>query len=196
MNALAEVADNFGSGELRLTVWQNLLIPNILSEKVEAACNALRAAGLEFTAGTVLSGTVACTGNRGCRFAATDTKAHAVELANLLDARFKIEQSVNLHVTGCPHSCAQHYIGDIGLLGAKVAGQEGYQVLLGGGSDQDRGLARELFSAIPYTQLPQLMERLFAAYVDHRMTDETFLSFSRRHSLEELKSFCAGEERA
>src|SRR5580692_1205252 len=90
MNALAEVADNFGSGELRLTVWQNLLIPNILSEKVEAACNALRAAGLEFTAGTVLSGTVACTGNRGCRFAATDTKAHAVELANLLDARFKI----------------------------------------------------------------------------------------------------------
>ena len=88
-------------------------------ENVEAAIAALRAAGLEFTAGAVLSGTVACTGNRGCRFAATDTKAHAVELANLLDARFKIEQPVNLHVTGCPHSCAQHYIGDIGLLGVK-----------------------------------------------------------------------------
>lgn len=196
MNALAEIADNCGSGELRLTVWQNLLIPNISSANVEAACNALRAAGLEFTAGTVLSGTVACTGNRGCRFAASDTKAHAVELANLLDARFKIDQPVNLHVTGCPHSCAQHYIGDIGLLGAKVAGQEGYQVFLGGGSDQDRGLARELFSAIPYSQLPPLMEQLFAAYVERRMTDETFLSFARRHSIEELKSFCAAQERA
>jgi ferredoxin-nitrite reductase len=196
MNALAEIADNFGSGELRITVWQNLLIPNISSDNVEGACNALRAAGLEFTAGTVLSGTVACTGNRGCRYAASDTKTHAVELANLLDAHFKIEQPVNLHVTGCPHSCAQHYIGDIGLLGAKVAGQEGYQIFLGGGSDQDRGLARELFSAIPYSQLPQLMERLFAAYVEHRMPNETFLSFSRRHSLEDLKSYCAVKERA
>ena len=67
-------------------------------------------------------------------------------MANLLDARFKIEQPVNLHVTGCPHSCAQHYIGDIGLLGTKVGGEEGYQVVIGGGSDQDKGLARELIS--------------------------------------------------
>ena len=128
MHALATIAKDFGSSELRLTVWQNLLIPNIATDQLEPALAAIRAAGLDCTAGTVLSGTVACTGNRGCRFAASDTKAHAVELANLLDARFKIEQPVNLHVTGCPHSCAQHYIGDIGLLGTKVSGQEGYQV--------------------------------------------------------------------
>ena len=93
----------------------------------------LRAAGLDWSAGAVLRGTVACTGNRGCRYAATDTKSHAVELANLLDAQFKIDQPVNLHVTGCPHSCAQHYIGDIGLLGTKMSGAEGYQVVIGGG---------------------------------------------------------------
>jgi ferredoxin-nitrite reductase len=196
MRALAAVADNFGSGELRLTVWQNLLIPNIATVHVESALAAIRAAGLDCTAGAVLSGTVACTGNRGCRYAATDTKTHAVELANLIDSRFEIEQPVNLHVTGCHHSCAQHYIGDIGLLGTKVAGEEGYQVVLGGGSDQDQGFARELIAAIPFHKLPPVMERLFSAYTERRKDGESFLNFSRRHSVAELKSFCWIEEQA
>jgi ferredoxin-nitrite reductase len=179
---------------LRLTVWQNLLIPNIPNDRLETALTAVRAVGLDYTAGTVLSGTVACTGNRGCRYAASDTKTHAVELANLLDSRFKIEQPVNLHVTGCPHSCAQHYIGDVGLLGTKVSGEAGYQVFLGGGSDRDQGLARELIAAIPYGQLPPIMERLFGAYILRRTERETFLDFSRRHSIAELKSFCLVRE--
>jgi ferredoxin-nitrite reductase len=194
MEALAAVATNFGSGELRLTVWQNLLIPNISTSNLEPALGAIRAAGLDCIAGSVLSGTVACTGNKGCRFAASDTKAHAVELANLLDSRFTSEQPVNLHVTGCPHSCAQHYIGDIGLLGTKVSGEEGYQVFLGGGSDLDQGLARELISAIPFRELPPVIERLFGAYMERRTANETFLQFSRRHSIPELKSFCVGKE--
>lgn len=194
MHTLAEIADRFGSGELRLTVWQNLLIPNISTGHLDAAVAAIRTAGLDCTAGTVLSGTVACTGNRGCRYAASDTKSHAVELANLLDSRFKIKQPVNLHVTGCPHSCAQHYIGDIGLLGTKVSGEEGYQVFLGGGADQDRGLARELIAAIPYSQLSPIMDRLFASYLERRNAHETFLQFSRRHSITELRSFCLVRE--
>ena len=190
MRALADAADQFGSGELRLTVWQNLLIPNIPSERIDEALAAIRAADLDCMAGTVMRGTVACTGNRGCRYSATDTKSHAVELANRLDTQFKIEQPVNLHVTGCPHSCAQHYIGDIGLLGTKIGGEEGYQVVIGGGCDQDKGLARELIPAIPFRELPPVMERLFSAYTERRHADESFLEFSRRHSIEELKSFC------
>ena len=88
MRAIADIADRFGSGEVRLTVWQNLLIPNIPTEHLEAAQQALTAAGLNYKAGTVLSGTVACTGNQGCRFSASDTKTHAVALANRLDERF------------------------------------------------------------------------------------------------------------
>lgn len=194
MLAIADVAERFGSGELRLTVWQNLLIPNIPVENVDEALASLRAAGLACTAGAVLRGTVACTGNRGCRYAATDTKSHAVALANLLDSRFKIEQPVNLHVTGCPHSCAQHYVGDIGLLGTKVSGNEGYQVVIGGGSDRDQGIARELISAIPFSELPPVMEQLFSIYTERRNPDESFLAFSRRHSIEELQSFCAIKE--
>jgi ferredoxin-nitrite reductase len=194
MLALADVASQYGSGELRLTVWQNLLIPNIPTAHLDAALTAIRSTGLDCTAGTVLRGTVACTGSRGCKYASTDTKTHAVELATLLDARFKIDQPVNLHVTGCPHSCAQHYIGDVGLLGMKVGGVEGYQVVIGGGSDQDKGLARELIPAIAYSELPPLMERLFAAYTEQRKSDESFLEFSRRHSTVELQSFCAAKE--
>jgi ferredoxin-nitrite reductase len=188
MRAVAAIADDFGSGEIRLTVWQNLIVPNIADEHLEAAKAALTAAGLGFEAGRVLSGTVACTGNQGCKFAATDTKKHAVELAEFLDRRFKIAQPVNLHVTGCPHSCAQHYIGDIGLLGAKVGGEEGYEVSLGGGSDQDQGLARLLIAGIKFAELPPVMERLFAAFEAQRVDEaETLLAFTRRHSIEALK---------
>ncbi len=194
MLAIADIADRFGSGEIRLTVWQNLVIPNIATDNLQAAQDAILAAGLDFKAGRVLSGTVACTGNKGCRFAATDTKSHAVSLANFLDERFQIEQPINLHVTGCPHSCAQHYIGDIGLLGTKVGGQEGYQVVIGGGSDQDQGLARELIPTIAFSDLPPVMERLFHSYTTLRSPDETFLGFTRRQSITDLKSFCSTQE--
>ena len=191
MRAIADIADRFGSGELRLTVWQNLLIPNIPTHHLAAAQQALTNASLTYSAGTVLSGTVACTGKQGCRFAASDTKTHAVALANLLDEHFPIlTQPINLHVTGCHHSCAQHYIGDLGLMGVKVSGEEGYQVLIGGGADQDQGLARELIPAIRFTELPAKMESLFATYTERRKPDESFLTFTRRHSIAELQSFC------
>ena len=194
MVALAEIAERFGTGEVRLTVWQNLILPNVATSHVDAAKQAILAAGLNFDAGTVLSGTVACTGNQGCRFAASDTKTHAVALANHLDRYFKVQQPLNLHVTGCSHSCAQHYIGDIGLMGVKVGGEEGYQVVIGGGSDQDQGLARELISAIKFVELPPVMGRLFQAYIDKRTSEESFLNFTRRHNLAELKAFCEVQE--
>lgn len=189
MRAVAEIADEYGSGELRLTVWQNLLIPNVKASRVAEALQQLREAGLDCTAGMVLRGTVACTGNRGCRYSATDTKRHAVELAQMLDSRFHLEQPINLHVTGCPHSCAQHYVGDVGLMGVKVRGEEGYQIVIGGGSDRDRGLARELFPAVPYNDLSPLLERLFEAYEEQHQDNESFLEFTRRNSIDRLRGF-------
>ncbi|HZQ43022.1 MAG TPA: NirA family protein [Acidobacteriaceae bacterium] len=191
--AVAEIADRFGNGEIRLTVWQNLLIPNIADENVQAACAVLRVAGLEYKAGTVMSGTVACTGNRGCRYAATDTKAHALELARELDSAFRIVQPVNLHVTGCSHHCAQPYVGDIGLMGVKVGGEAGYQVSLGGGADRDQGLARELFPAMKYAEVKAALHALFATFEQARCSEESFLEFARRHSAEELRGMCTAE---
>jgi ferredoxin-nitrite reductase len=173
-----------------------LLIPHVHESQVAAAVERFRSGGLECDAGAVLRGTVACTGNRGCRFAATDTKTHAVELADFLDSRFQIMQPVNLHVTGCPHSCAQHYIGDIGLLGTKVLGAEGYQVVIGGGSDGDQGLARELIPPVAFSGIPRLLEQLIEAYLECRKAEESFLDFSRRHSIDELRSLVAFKESA
>jgi ferredoxin-nitrite reductase len=194
MHAIAAIADEFGTGEVRLTVWQNLILPNIPTAQLEAASQAIRGIGLNYESGTVLGGTVACTGNKGCRFAATDTKSHAVELARHLDKRFPVlDQPINLHVTGCHHSCAQHYIGDIGLMGVKVSGDEGYQVLIGGGADNDQGIARELIPAVRFSELAPRLESLFATYAARREADETFLQFARRHDIAKLQSFCNQE---
>jgi ferredoxin-nitrite reductase len=196
MRALADIADTYGSGEIRLTAWQNLILPNIPASKVEAARQAIADVGLSDSAATFAAGAVACTGNTGCRYSATNTKAHAMALAGFLDERFKIAQPVNLHVTGCPHSCAQHYIGDIGLLGAKVGGEEGYQVFIGGGSDQHQGLGRELVSAVRFADVFPLLERLFQCFLQRRIAEESFLEFTRRHSIEQMKELLAVEEQA
>ena len=194
-HAVADIASRFGTGEIRLTVWQNLILPNIPKSNLPAVQEALLAAGLKFAAGPVLSGTVACTGNQGCKYAASDTKTHAVVLANLLDERFpQLTQPVNLHVTGCNNSCAQHYIGDIGMMGTKVEGDEGYVVSLGGGSDADQGIAREFIPAIRFADLPPVMERLVGAFAAQRAAEtETFLAFTRRHSIDELRAFAQVE---
>ena len=196
MRAIASIADEYGSSEIRLTVWQNLIVPNISSEKLEAARQAIAMAGLKDSAGTFAAAAIACTGNQGCRFAATDTKSHAIQLAQHLDERFKINQPLNLHVTGCPHSCAQHYIGDIGLMGTKVGGEEGYQVLIGGGSDDRQGLGRELISAIRFKDLTPAMDRLFDAYTKQRREQESFLDYTRRHDIDQLKQQISIEEGA
>jgi ferredoxin-nitrite reductase len=188
--ALADLAGRYGSGEVRLTVWQNVLVPNIATQHLDAVCAAIRAAGLDYVADRVLSGTVACTGSRGCRFAATDTKTHALELARSLDAAFRILQPINLHVTGCPHSCAQHYIGDIGLMGVKIGGEPGYQVNLGGGADNQQALARELFPAMRYEDLKPALHQLLRAYTQSCAEEESFLDFCGRHTVEELRGYC------
>ena len=97
--------------------------------RLDAAKARIEAAGLGWKTTAVGAGLVACTGNRGCKFAASDTKGHALAIARHLDPILDLDQPVNIHLTGCHHSCAQHYIGDIGLLAAKVAvGAEGDQV--------------------------------------------------------------------
>ncbi len=187
MRAVSGIAEEYGSGEIRLTVWQNLLLPNIAHKDIEAARQALASAGLSDSAASFTAGAVACTGNTGCRYAATDTKRHALALASYLDQRFRLDRPLNLHVTGCPHSCAQHYIGDIGLLGVKVGGEEGYQVSVGGGTDERQGLARELIPAIRFADLPPMMEKLFHAFEAKRHAGESFLEYARRHDIADLK---------
>lgn len=189
---VAKLAKNYGTGEIRLTVWQNLMVPNVPNDSVEAFKDELRAIGYDTNPSFVKGGIVACTGNTGCKFAAANTKGQAVLLADHLNEKLELDAPINIHLTGCPHSCAQHYIGDIGLLGAKVKvdgeSVEGYHVYLGGGVDNQQGIAREAWKSVPFEELEYLLESLLRGYMDRRNDKETFLEFSRRHSVENLKN--------
>jgi ferredoxin-nitrite reductase len=147
--------------------------------------------GFHYQASAVAGGLVACTGNAGCKYAATNTKAHAVGLARYLEKRVRLEQPINIHFTGCPNSCAQHYVGDIGLLGTKVtlSGEavEAYHVSLGGGFGAEQAIAREIFRGIPYSALLPLLERILVTFVAKRAPGESFSEFTRRHEVRALQ---------
>jgi ferredoxin-nitrite reductase len=198
MLRLADIADNYAAGEIRLTVWQNLIIPNIPDAFVETVKKALVKMGLHWQQSNIRSGLVACTGNSYCKFAASNTKSHALELANFLEKRFKLDQPINIHLTGCPHSCAQHYMGDIGLLGAKVkmGGEsvEGYHVFVGGGFGENQAVGRQVFQGVSFEQLKPTLEKMLEGYLRHRQVDESFQKFTSRHDLNSLQAIFSNEE--
>jgi ferredoxin-nitrite reductase len=191
MRRIAELAANYGSGQVRLTPWQNLLIPDVRDAFVETVRRSLRRIGLDCEASALAGGLVACTGSKGCKYAATDTKGHALALAEFLNKRLELDQPINIHVTGCPHSCAQHYVGDIGLQGVKVASGsvsgEGYNIVLGGGTGSHAGIGREVFKGISSAEIPVLIERILKTYLARRKPHESFVDFTRRHELKELQ---------
>ena len=194
MRALAAIAQELGDGDIRLTVWQNLLLSGVPDATLDAAKARIEAAGLGWKTTAVGAGLVACTGNRGCKFAASDTKGHALAIARHLDPILDLDQPVNIHLTGCHHSCAQHYIGDIGLLAAKVAvgaegdQVEGYHLHAGGGFGADAAIARLVYSDVPAEKVPRRVEGLLRAYLAHRDSPaESFAAFSRRHEPERLR---------
>ena len=198
MRGLATVAESFGDGDVRLTVWQNLLISGVPDAKVAATDAAIKALGLDTRATSIRAGLVACTGNVGCRFSASDTKRHAEEIAQWCESRVTLDGPVNIHLTGCHHSCAQHYIGDIGLLACKVEdGEEqveGYHVYVGGAFGADATLGREIYRDVKARDAPRVVEGMLKGYLAHRAEREkTFLAFSRRHDVDELKKLFDAE---
>jgi ferredoxin-nitrite reductase len=200
MRGLAKIAQDLGDGDIRLTVWQNLLISGVADDKVALAQAAIDALGLATKATSIRAGLVACTGNVGCRFSASDTKRHAEEIAQWCEARVELDGPVNIHLTGCHHSCAQHYISEIGLLACKVdIGEdadpvEGYHVYVGGGFGPDAAFGNEIYRDVKAEDAPRTVERMLKGYLAHRTSrEETFLAFSRRHEVAALKSMFEGE---
>ena len=120
MRGLARIARELGDGDIRLTVWQNLLISGIAEENAALVETCLAEIGLTSKATSIRAGLIACTGNTGCKFAASNTKGTAMAIADWVEPRVALDSPINIHLTGCPHSCAQHYIGDIGMIACRV----------------------------------------------------------------------------
>ena len=194
LRGLAALSDRLGSGSLRLTVWQNVIVPDLPDDRVAEAKAAVEALGLAWSATSVRGALVACTGSTGCRYSATDTKAHALALAEHLESRLELDAPLNIHLTGCPHSCAQHHVADIGLLGVTVEANgesaQGYHVLVGGGAGPEQALGREIVRDVPQAELAPLIERLLRGYLARRRGAESFHDFASRHGTDELRGLC------
>jgi ferredoxin-nitrite reductase len=195
MQGLASIAARFGDGDIRLTVWQNLLISGVPDGNVEDVVSALALLDLKTEATPIRAGLVACTGNTGCKFANADTKGTAEQIAQHIEARLQLDTPINVHLTGCHHSCAQHYIGDIGLVACKIdrggdgESIEGFHVIVGGGSGNQARIGRELYRDIAKEDCPHTLEHLLAAYLAHRSApSETFYDFAGRHDVEALRA--------
>jgi ferredoxin-nitrite reductase len=191
MLRVADLADSYGTGELRLTVWQNFIIPNIPDAFVGSLKRALEKLGFDTRQSNVTSGIVACTGSRFCKYAQSDTKGHALELSKWLEKRLALDHPVNIHLTGCPNSCAQHYMGDIGCLGTKtkIGGEsfDAYHIFVGGGFGHYQAVGRQIFAGVLASELPRTLERMLQTFLTQRERNETFQQFTTRHSVDQLQ---------
>ncbi len=203
MRGLADIARELGDGDIRLTVWQNLLISGVTTDNLAIVKSRIEALGLSIEANAIRSGLVACTGNVGCKFAASDTKRHAEEIAAWCETRVALDTPVNIHLTGCHHSCAQHFVSEIGLLACKVQESdegdavEGYHIYIGGGFGPHAALGREIYRDVKAEDAPQVVERMLHAYVGNRASrEESFIDFARRHEIDALKAMAEAHEAA
>jgi sulfite reductase (ferredoxin) len=198
MQIAADLADRYGTGALRTTSMQNFLIPDVRRERVQPLARELEAAGFALEASPFRRGTVACTGSEFCKLALTETKGFARGLVETLEQRLPgFDQQLRINVTGCPNSCGQHWIADLGIEGKKVkvdgAIVDAYYFCVGGAVGRHQAVARPIGLRLPATAVAPAVERLLRAFLAERRASENFREFAARHTDEELRALLAGE---
>ena len=198
MRAAAELADRFASGELRTTNMQNLLIVNVPQQNTAPLARELDAIGLRPGGSAFWRGAIACSGSEFCKLAITETKSFSRWLVEELEERLPgFEQHLKLHVTGCPNSCGQHWIADIGIEGKKIKSGDrlldAYYFCLGGAVGLHQSIARPIGYRCLATEVPDAIERLLQHYLIAKGPAENLRQFFARHSDAELREFLAGE---
>jgi sulfite reductase (ferredoxin) len=198
MHAAADLADRFASGELRTTNMQNLLIVNVPQASAEGLAKELETIGLPVSGSAFWRGAIACTGTEFCKLAITETKSFSRWLVEELEDRLPgFDQHLKLHVTGCPNSCGQHWIADIGIDGKKmkVDGNlvDAYYFCLGGALGLHQATARPVGYRCPATEVPDAIERLLRQYLGAHRAGENLRQFFARHTDTELREYLAGE---
>ena len=198
LETAANLADRFGSGALRTTTSQNLLFLDIPNNKANELVRELGKVGLQVEGSTFWRGTVACTGTEFCKLAITETKGFARWLVEELEERLpEFDQQLRLNVTGCPNSCGQHWIADIGIEGKKIKHEgkltDAYYFCLGGAVGQHAAIARPVGYRCPAPLVPEAIERLLRHYLATRQREENLRAWFSRHSDDELRAHLAGE---
>jgi sulfite reductase (ferredoxin) len=198
LEVAAELAERFGSGALRATVSQNLLFIDIPNQRTAELARELGQLGLQVDGSSFWRGAVACTGMEFCKLAITETKGFTRWIVDELEERLpEFDQQLRLHVTGCPNSCGQHWIADIGIEGKKIKHEgkltDAYYFCLGGAVGQHASIARPVGYRCPAPLVPEAIERLLRHYLASRSPEENLRAWFARHSNDELRTRLAGE---
>jgi ferredoxin-nitrite reductase len=170
MLELARLARDYSaSAQLRLTVEQNLVLPDVRAERVDALLREPVLEKLSPSPPPLLAGLVACTGSQFCGQAIIETKARALRLAADLDSTIHVPRPVRMHWTGCPNSCAQVQLADIGFMGCMARDShnrpvEGVDIFLSGSSASDSHLGRRVRSSVPCSDLLPVVQQIL---IDH-----------------------------
>jgi sulfite reductase (ferredoxin) len=199
LHAVADLSDRFAGGEVRTTAMQNLLIINVRKENAELLHKELDDIGLHVEASQFWRGAVACTGTEFCKLAITETKSFARWVVEELEGRVPgFDQQLKLNITGCPNSCGQHWIADLGLEGKKIKvnGQfaDAYYFCVGGSVGRVQSVARPVGYRCLATEVPESIARLLSRYTVLRAGEESLQQFLARNSNDEIRSFLAGGE--
>jgi sulfite reductase (ferredoxin) len=197
LKTAADLSDRFANGELRTTIMQNLLIVNVPKPLAGELARELDAAGLKTSGSPFWRGAIACSGTEFCKLAITETKGFARWLVGELEDRLPgFQQQLKINVTGCPNSCGQHWIADLGLEGKKIKVdgrlQDAYYFCVGGGVGLLQSIARPIGYRCLASEVPDAIERLLNSYRELRDDGENLHRFFARHSVEEIRTFLAG----
>jgi len=197
LRKVAELSERFAAGEVRTTVMQNLLIINVPAQQTEQLRRELEQIGLPVEASTFQRGTVACTGTEFCKLAITETKSFARWIVEQLDERMPgFDQQLKINITGCPNSCGQHWIADLGIEGKKIKVDgkfaDAYYFCVGGSVGQLQSIARPVGYRCLAEEVPESIERLLIRYKETRNSGESLQQFLARKSNDEIRGYLAG----
>jgi sulfite reductase (ferredoxin) len=198
LKSTAELADHFAAGEIRTTIMQNFVLVNVRNEDASTVAKGLEASGLPVAASVFARGTIACTGSEFCKLALTETKGFARWLVEALEDRIPgFDQQLKLHIAGCPNSCGQHWIADIGLEGKKIKVDgrmvDAYYFCVGGAVGRFAAIARPVGYRCAAAEVPEAIERLLKAFDQDRHTGENLRQFFARHSNDDIRALLAGD---
>ena len=193
----AGLAERYADGHVRTTPMQNLLLVNVPEARVATVISQLAAGGLPVASSAFVRGTVACTGSEFCKLALTETKSFARWLTETLEDRYPdFQHQLKLHITGCPNSCGQHWIADIGIEGKKIKVDgklvDAYYFCIGGSVGHIASIARPVGFRCRADEVPDAISRLLDAFQSDRRSGESLQHFLARHSNDVLRSILAG----
>lgn len=197
LRTAANLAQRFAGGELRTTIMQNLVLVNVKTENTEVLAAELESTGLPVAGSSFARGAIACTGSEFCKLALTETKGFARWLVNELEERLPaFDEQIKLHITGCPNSCGQHWIADVGIEGKKIKvnGQmiDAYYFCIGGAVGQFQAIARPVGHRCAAAEVPDAIERLLKRFQENRGPGENLREFFARHNNDEIRAILAG----